>query len=336
MRKSQPPLRNEQKLVDPEHIEVRIAGLATRYNEQLTDYFTASIARTRLYWVLASLIRHQSVRTANAMAFDLFLALVPMLGLAGWIGSFLVREQAEGESRIRIVQDLSPAQLDDLIGHQFEALSAAHLAPIAALFGWWLVSSAFATMMDVFEESFECQPRPWVTKRLISLGLSLVGMLILGLGSALGVVAALALTEHSSIVEGSSTFIQGLLILAALAIATSFLALLYRYSIHRPRRHRKIWAGALVATLLGAGTSLGLGYYAAHLASYALFYGGLAAIVILLLWLWLWSTAILLGAELNIAMEDVLDAKRRDHFVTGAPFEVPTQTPKSGGNSEGA
>ena len=50
---------------------------------------------------------------------------------------------------------------------------------------------------------------------------------------------------------------------------------------------------------------MGLGFYAANIARYALFYGGLAAIIIVLLWLWLWSTAIVIGAELNVALEDV-------------------------------
>jgi membrane protein len=334
MMKSVPPLKGDQKLVDPEILEVQIQGLSDRWNSLLTNYFTATIARTRTYWLLASLIRHQSVRTANAMAFDLFLALVPMLGLAGWSASLILRREIASESSIRILQDLSPAQLEGFIGRHFDALSAAHLAPVAALVGWWVASSAFSTMMDVFEETFECRPRSWLFKRVLSLGLALVGMLILGLGSTLGVMAALALSNNLTFFDGSG-FVQALILIASLGIATSFLALLYRYSIHRPRRTRKVWAGAVLATLLGALASLGLGYYATHLARYALFYGGLAAIVVLLLWLWLWSTAILLGAELNVAMEDVLTAKRDAHFVTGEPPTAPTQTPKFAGNSDG-
>jgi uncharacterized BrkB/YihY/UPF0761 family membrane protein len=90
-----------------------------------------------------------------------------------------------------------------------------------------------------------------------------------------------------------------------------------------------------VATLLGAVASIGLGYYATHLARYTLFYGGLAAIVVLLFWLWLWSTAILLGAELNIAMEDVREARQTLYGVTGGPVTEPTHTPRPTGNPEG-
>ena len=96
----------------------------------------------------------------------------------------------------------------------------------------------------------------------------------------------------------------------ALSEHCAFLALLYRYSLRRPGRLRRVWPGASVATLLAAAASVGLGFYATNIARYALFYGGLAAIVILLLWLWLWSTAILFGAELNIALEDVKHARK--------------------------
>ena len=65
-------------------------------NHFLANFFEANSARGRLYVLLLSLWRHQSVRTANAMAFDLFLALVPMLGVAGWGASLLLRNVPAG------------------------------------------------------------------------------------------------------------------------------------------------------------------------------------------------------------------------------------------------
>jgi len=320
--------------VNPEGLEVRISLLSSQINERLTHYFTASIGRTRLYWLLASLIRHQSVRTANAMAFDLFLALVPMLGLAGWAASLVVLSQDGGPSGLQFLRDLSPTQVEELIGKHFDALAAAHLAPIAALVGWWLASSAFDTMMGVFEETFECAPRSWLLKRIISLGLALLGMLILGFGSSLGVMTALLFTQNLGLKAEPGPLLNLLVVAVALGVASSFLALIYRYSIRRPGLRRRVWPGAFVATGLGALASLSLGYYATYLARYTLFYGGLAAIVVLLLWLWLWSTAILLGAELNIAMEDVRQARLSVYGATGAPLLEPTQTPRPTGNPE--
>ncbi len=292
--------------------EVQVRLFSEKYNELLTHFFQATAERTRTYWLLASLMRHHSVRTANAMAFDLFLALVPMLGLAGWTASALVRSRVDDISASAFLTKLTPGQIDEFIGQHFEAMSKAHLAPFAALAGWWLVSSAFDTMMGVFQETFDCRQRSWLEKRLISLAFALLGMIVLGVGGGLGVLATVTPPEFLKPIFDSLEYL-GLIKTAAFfvsfLITAAFFAILYRYSISRPDRKRRVWPGAWVATLLGAGATVGLGYYAANIARYALFYGGLAAIIVVLLWLWLWSTAILVGAELNVALEDVLFAR---------------------------
>ena len=49
----------------------------------------------------------------------------------------------------------------------------------------------------------------------------------------------------------------------------------------------------------------GFSAYVSQLASYALFYGGLAAVAVLLYWFYLSSLALLLGAEVNAQLEGV-------------------------------
>ncbi len=287
-------------------LDVQIQGLSEKANEKLAKFFKRSAAHTRLYSLLASLWHHQSMRTANAMAFDLFLALVPMLALAGWAVSVLVVSSGVNPDT-PLLTGLTPGQLEGVIGEHFHALQSSHLAPLAGLAGWWLASSAFSTLIDVFEETFECFPRNWIHKRILSLGFSLLGMVLLSAAGTVGVLwTALPAGLESSLSWVTKLgWTTSLLALLSFVSLTAFFALLFRYSIRRPTKVRKVWPGALVATTLGAIASVGLGYYASNLARYALFYGGLAAIVILLLWLWLWSTALLLGAEINIALEDI-------------------------------
>jgi membrane protein len=292
----------------PINLLVNISLLPPSWNQALTTFFSASGVRARLYFLLASLARHQAVRTANAMAFDLFLALVPMLGLAGYTASLILRSGGEEFAARPLLSELTPSQIDSFIGQHFQALAAMHLAPLAALAGWWLVSSAFNTMIGVFEETFECEQRTWYQTRLLSLGFALLAMILLGGSLGFGVIAALAPDALAEALLGSLRslgLVKATLFLLGFGGATSFLAFIYRYSIHRPSKKRKVWAGALIATFLGVLATVGLGYYAAHIARYALFYGGLAAIVVVLIWLWLWSSAILIGAEINVALEDV-------------------------------
>src|SRR5690606_8916106 len=142
----------------------------------------------------------------------------------------------------------------------------------------------------------------WIQDRLISLGFATLGMVLLGLAGGFGVMVA-TLTPRQQWYEAlkDSGGLHVLFIVMSFAAISGFLALLYRYSLRRPGKKRHVWPGALASTMLGVGASLGLAYYATNIARYALFYGGLAAIVVVMLWLWLWlwSSAILIGAEIN-------------------------------------
>lgn len=289
-------------------VEVGLPLVSVQTNERLTEYFQQTFVRTRIYYLLVALVRHQSVRTANAMAFDLFLAMVPMLGLAGWAAGLVLRGNASLPDR-SFFSTIAPGDLNEFLGHHFAALSASHLAPVAALAGWWLSSSAFHTMMGVFAESFDAEPMSFVRARLLSLAIAAIGMFLLGLLGGVGVLLAMAPDVVLELVNllRTSGLLKAAFVLAAYLVMTSFLALIYRLSIRRPGRRRHVWTGAFVASLLGTLASTILVFYAANIARFALFYGGLAAIVVVLLWLWLWSSAILIGAELNVALEDVVE-----------------------------
>jgi membrane protein len=280
-------------------------------NSQLTVFFQQTPFAARLYLLLLSLWKHSSSRTANAMAFDLFIALIPMLGIAGWATS-LALHSPEETLKQSALSSLAPAQLDEFLGRHFEALAASHLAPLAAFAGWWVSSSAFNTMIGAFEETFDCTKRSWIQQRIVSLGLALFGMTCLSLVGAFGVLMALAPSRVAGYIQmlDESGLMRVGFVGAAYLSVTAFLGLMYRVSIIRDKQ-RRVWPGAFAACTMGTAASVGLGYYATNIVNFAVFYGGLAVIVLVLLWLWLWSTAILVGAEINVTLEDTGPLRHR-------------------------
>ena len=58
-----------------------------------------------------------------------------------------------------------------------------------------------------------------------------------------------------------------------------------------------------VATICAAGITWLFGVYVKDIASYAIFYGSLAAVATILIWLYLISLSLLIGAELNAQIE---------------------------------
>ena len=82
------------------------------------------------------------------------------------------------------------------------------------------------------------------------------------------------------------------------------LAVLYRYAPDRPKeRWRFASWGAVVAALLWLAASLAFSFYARYFGSYNATYGALAGIVVLLLWLHISFAVVILGAEINAALE---------------------------------
>lgn len=278
-----------------------------RAREEAHDFWNTGSLRTRLWRFARTVGRHRAARSAKTMAFDLFLAFIPMLALTGWALSWLVSAEMESLEAGSLLADLTPDQLGEILRTHFRSLSAATLAPVATITGWWLASSAFHTMILVFEEAFDCKRRPWWQSRSLALGYAFAGMAVLALSGALGVL----LTRPPTLVQELQYLLRsfGLLRIAlagaGLSMMTAFFASLYRIAIQRPGvRRRRVWPGAILAASLGSGASFLFGYYATQVARFALFYGSLAAVAILLLWLWLWCIAILLGAELNVTLEN--------------------------------
>lgn len=283
-----------------------------RETSSAVEGFFAGGPLRRYVWQLArSMEMHRAGRNANAMAFDLFLALLPMLALAGWALTHFVTAGEESLRANSLLADLTPDELSGIIRTHFESLSAATLAPVAAISGWWLASSAFHTMIGVFEEAFDCPRRPWWKSRLLALGYALVGMIVLVLSSVLGMTLTTppGLLGELMVQLRAHGLLRHALVFVGLSVMTAFFALLYGIAIQRPGVRRRIWPGATLAAGLGASASFLFGYYAPQVARFALFYGGLAAVAILLVWLWVWCVALLLGAELNVLLED--DEHRR-------------------------
>jgi membrane protein len=101
----------------------------------------------------------------------------------------------------------------------------------------------------------------------------------------------------------------------ALILVNLLFTMLYNVAPNRPLTRWK-WtsAGALVATVLWALVSLAFSFYTSDFSSYSKTYGAFAGVAILIFWLYLTGLAILLGGEINGAVERV-------RAVANAPTE---------------
>lgn len=82
------------------------------------------------------------------------------------------------------------------------------------------------------------------------------------------------------------------------------LSALYRYAPNRKSAQwRWVTPGSMFATLLWIAASYGFSFYLSEFASYNKTYGSVGGIIVLLMWLYLSAYIILIGAEVNSAIE---------------------------------
>jgi membrane protein len=266
-------------------------------------FFAAGPLRRTLRALIRRLFRDHVARAAGAMTFNLFLAAIPMLALAGWLFATVLHDSSSAMSSVSAWLDLSPGEVKELVARDFRRFSAGAVAPIAVLGSLWLASSAFHTFMSVFEAAAPGERRPWWMKRLIALGCVLVAIFAVGLSGFLAVLIAGGPTRVLGWFGSGAQGARTLATLVAMVTATVLLAAFFRIGVRRSAVKRRVWPGAFVTVAIATAASWAFARFARTLARYALFYGSLAAVAVMLAWLWLLCTALLIGAELNAQLE---------------------------------
>ncbi len=313
-----------------------LSGRWSRVSMRAAELASTTPIGHRLWLVAQGLVTRDTLQAASAMAFDLFLAAIPMFALAGWLFARLSQGSDAVLTSASLLVDLTPQEVRSVIWTQLGQFSVTAVAPVALLGALWLASSAFNTLMAVLEVTVGAVRRPWWKRRLIALACVIVGIVSFTASGTLAVSLAggpatllhLVALGHLPFLDHASHF---LLLALVLASFTTMLAVFFRIAVNRPGVARRIWPGAMVTVAASGSASLGFAYYAHHLARFALFYGTLSAVAIVLGWLWIMCLTLLLGAELNLQLEE-LSARAQPPLVTLDP----TQTPQPSGNSADA
>jgi membrane protein len=299
------------------------SGRWDRVSLRAAELFSTKPWSHKVWLVARGLVTRDTLQAASAMAFDLFLAAIPMLALAGWLFARMSQGSDAVLTSASLLVDLTPSEVRSLIWSQLGQFSVTAVAPFALLGALWLASSAFNTLMSVLEITVGATRRPWWQRRLIALTCVVANIVLFMLSGTVAVALAggpsaviryVARGEIPFLDHASHFLLLGLVLLIATALLSGF----FRIAVIRPGVRRRVWPGAIVTMAASGSASLGFAYYAHHLARFALFYGTLSAVAIVLGWLWIMCLTLLLGAELNLQLED----------LSGQP---PTQIPQPSG-----
>ena len=240
----------------------------------------------------------------EAMAFDLFLASIPLLALCGWALARVVHDNPEVLRDVTRVLSLAPGQVRLLVDDHVQRFSDG-VAPLVLAGALWTASSALYTPMRVLEKILAAPPRPWWQRRLIAIGCVGAMLATIVLSAALtlalmgGPAVLLRLLRYPN-VELPSQHYTGVVV--GVVSITVLLAGFFRIAVRIPAP-RCVWPGSVVSMLLIGIASALFAIYVNDVSSLAVYYGSLTAVAVFLLWLWLCCAGLLLGALLNAYLE---------------------------------
>lgn len=295
----------------------------------LSAYFERGPVRRLSSELFNAMIRHQSLHLASAMAFDLFLALVPLLALAGWVVSLVLRGDIGTMHNLSAWLNLAPADVQRVINQHAERFNGRAIAPIAFVGAIWLGSGAFDTVMAAFERTAPSDPRPWWVRRGIAIlcvpcflsALSLAAWVALTVAAAPATVLS-SLPELLGQTATAIDLTKTIGFVVSTVTITLLIATFFRIGVRRDVPRRRVWPGTLLTLSIGSFASYGFATYASRIAQYAVYYGSLAAVAVLMAWLWICSLALLVGAELNVYLEEQFAVQSRR---TSSPAPPPSE-----------
>lgn len=247
---------------------------------------------------------------AGGVTFYQLLAIFP--ALAALVSAFSwIADPTTIDKQIGALAGLAPQEVISFIREQLASIagSANVGLGIASIIGFvvslWSANAGMKALFDALNVIYaEREKRGFVRLNLISLGFTLLGVVLLSLSLAAMLVLGPALQGAT----GLPAYLQDLLRIARwpllLIIVSLAVSVLYRYGPSRDKANWRwvTWGGAFAA-FGWLATSMLFSWYAKNIGHFNETYGALGAAMSFMIWLWASSIVLLIGAKLNAEME---------------------------------
>jgi membrane protein len=287
------------------------------------------VGRTFVARTVGSCFRYRVTGLAAEAAFFAILSLPPLVfGLAGTIGFIAERYDV---AQVDVLKDrvidlasqaLTPDTVDEVIAPTLnDVLGGGRIDVISIGFvlALWSGSRALNVFIDTISIIYGLGGHRGIVKtRALSFALYiialLVGIILVPLVLAGPQVAAGLLSDRWS-------FLRFVYWPAILILSIGFLTSLYHLAVPVRKKWRVGLPGAVFTLLLWIFGSYFVRWALGFSTGGTSIYGPLAAPIAVLLWLYVLSIAVLIGAAINVAVEQMLaDSRGRDQFAVPPQF----------------
>jgi len=266
---------------------------------------------------------------AGAIAFNVLVAVVPLLLLTIGLWGFLVKARYGEPAQVitPLLQDFIPPSAGGVdlardLGGVLDRLvdERAGFSLIGALLFLWLSTRLVGTLRAALREVFDiAQDRGIVGGKIFDIQMVVVGGALILVNVALTIILRSVGNWWAQVlgvgvgdqVLGAAEALLGYV--AAFASVWVLFVLVYRYLPAQRLPRRTVFIAATVMAVTFEAMKLGFGWYATEVAVYRTTYGNLATLVLLFFWIYYGSVVFILSGE--IAQVSTMRAARRAHLA---------------------
>jgi membrane protein len=226
----------------------------------------------------------------------------------------------------------SPSVVNEIIEPTVRGIAnnaRGEVVSLGFLISLWAGSSAISAFVDSVVEAHDQTPlRHPVRQRLFALFLYVVMLVLVVTTAPLVVVGPRAIGEHIPV--GLANLLRYGYYPALVVGLTVGVMLLYRVSLPEPLPSHRLIFGAILATAVFVIATLGLRFYLRWITSTGYTYGALSTPIAFLLFAFFGGFALMLGAELNAAIQEEFPAPKthahrlRHWLLSRMPAAKPT------------
>ncbi len=272
---------------------------------------------------------------AAEVSFYLLLSLPPLLlvglGTLSYSGDWFGPDTVSEVERAIIDAAsgvLTQSTIDDVIQPAVESLLArgrADILSIGVILALWSGSRALKVIVQAITIAYDLEDRrTWWQHRLLGLGLTITGILMLAIVLPLLIVgpeAGSALADEFGLGRAFDVTWQILYFPVVIVLGLSLLAWVYHVVPPHSTRWRRDIPGAVLAFVVWLTGSYGLRVYATRFIESDSAYSYFGTPLVLMLWIYVTAVALLVGAEFNAEIEKMFPDGADDTAETASAME---------------
>jgi membrane protein len=247
---------------------------------------------------------------ATSIAFHFMLALGPavifLLGLIPYL-PFRNFQVSLMDVLVDVIPENSYVVLESLLQEIFEKHHGLQI--FGFLVTLFFIQKGLNGIIEAFNATYHTLgSRPWIERRLISVGLFFILFILVTLAVILLFFSNMGIRHLyvEGVIKAPVTYTLLLAGKWVIVLALTFMAISFLYFLApaRKTKWRLFTPGSIFATLLSIATSLAFSYFVNHFAPFNRFFGSIGTLIAVMLWMNFNAIALLAGFELNASIKN--------------------------------